>query len=506
MYLKYFGFQRAPFELVPDPDFLFLGEAHEAALANLVMGLQSGKGFVAISGAVGAGKTTVLRALLRRLKRPDQVCFLSQPELDVAGLLRAVLDGFHLDCGDDAVVELRRRIRDFLRDAAEPGILIVDEAHLLSEESLEQLRLLSNMEEDQRKLLQIVLSGQPELKQLLSRPRLRPLAQRIEMFYDISPLSREETALYIERRLAIAGSPDGVSFENGAIDLIHHCSAGVPRLINLLADRSLVTGYVSDTGRITESLVREAYADLGEVTQSVMPGSPGGGGRRRTPRETPAPAVPEPQPERAGPRASVVPLPQRPARPRRRESHARRWLAAIGLVAVATVAVLSLGGSHLVNRDGATKAGTAPALRGPRPAAADPAGTAPTSGAVSPSRESPEAEGGRAGRSEDASAAAADGARYAVHVASFRAMDRAQLVADQLHDRLHTDTSIAEAELQTGRWYRVLVGDFATRQDASLLRRQLSSTGEFAFLRTVTVRPSAPSAPSPSPATGGARS
>ncbi|MBZ0268038.1 AAA family ATPase, partial [bacterium] len=290
MYLKYFGFQRAPFELVPDPDFLFLGEAHEAALANLVMGLQSGKGFVAISGSVGAGKTTVLRALLRRLKRPDQVCFLSQPETDVAGLLRAVLDGFGLDSGEDAVVELRRRVHDFLVHAEEPGILIVDEAHLLSEESLEQLRLLSNMEEDQRKLLQIVLSGQPELKQLLSRPRLRPLAQRIEMFYDIAPLPRDETARYIERRLAIAGAPDGVLFETGALDLIHHCSAGVPRLINLLADRSLVTGYVSDTGRITEALVREAYDDLGEVTQSVMPGSPDGGGRRRTPREVPPPA------------------------------------------------------------------------------------------------------------------------------------------------------------------------------------------------------------------------
>lgn len=496
MYLKYFGFQRAPFELVPDPDFLFLGEAHEAALANLVMGLRSGKGFVAISGAVGAGKTTVLRALLRRLKRPDQVCFLSQPELDVAGLLRAVLDGFRLECGDEAVVELRRRIRDFLKDAAEPGILIVDEAHLLSEESLEQLRLLSNMEEDQRKLLQIVLSGQPELKQLLSRPRLRPLAQRIEMFYDISPLSREETALYIERRLAIAGSPDGVSFDSGAIDLIHHCSAGVPRLINLLADRSLVTGYVSDTGRITEALVREAYTDLGEVTQSVMPGSPGGGGRRRAPREVPAPAFADPQPEpAAGPRASVVPLPQRPARPRRRENHARRWFAAIGLIAIAAVAVLSLGGSHFGNGDGTAKAGSALAPRGPRPAATAPAGKEPATDAVSPAPETPspvrmgDASGGDAPGS---SAAATDaGSRYAVHVASFRAMDRAQLVADQLHDRLHTDTSVAPADLQTGRWYRVLVGDFATRQDASLMRRQLSTTGEFAFLRTVTVKPSA---------------
>ncbi|NNE44277.1 MAG: AAA family ATPase, partial [Gemmatimonadetes bacterium] len=326
MYHNFFGFQRPPFELVPDPDFLFLGESHDAALANVAMGLEAGKGFVVITGPVGAGKTTILRAMLRRLGRDQNVCFLTQPEADVRDLLRAVLEGFGKDADGLELVALRRALKDTLAETDKPGILIVDEAHLLAEESMEQLRLLSNLEEDSRKLLQIVLSGQRELKELLARPRLRPLAQRIELFYEIHALNAEETAAYIDRRIRIAGNPDGLKFEPGSLDAIHAVTAGIPRLINILADRTLITAYVADSRTITEGMVVEAYEDLGEVTQSVMPGEPRRG-RRARPEPKPKrrrkrkPAADQPRPEPAAtvatpaPTAAAEPAPVEPAAP-----------------------------------------------------------------------------------------------------------------------------------------------------------------------------------------------
>ncbi len=501
MYEKFFGFQRAPFELVPDPDFLFLGESHEAALANLVMGLESGKGFVAITGPVGAGKTTVLRALLRRLRREGRTCFLSQPEMEVADLLRAILDGFDQPSDNAAIVDLRRRIREFLTDGEVPGILIVDEAHLLSEEAMEQLRLLSNLEADDRKLLQIVISGQPELKDLLSRPRLRPLAQRIEMFYDIRALSREETGAYVDRRLRIAGGPEAVLFTPDAIETIHDCSAGVPRLVNLLADRALVSGYVADTGHIDGDLVREAYEDLGEVTQAVMPGAPRG--RKRPPRRAPEPppaapapvAIPEPvvaappapaaaapppplPPREPTPAPTPAPIVAEPApmlgrigteapRPRRRSSASRgggaqRWLAVAGVAAVVVLAVGSLSGQFL-SRDGGSAVEAAPAREGDDvPVFDDGAGLS--------------------------------GEAFAVHVASFRDAGAARKLAAELRTSLARATHVAPTQLETGLWYRVLVGEFADREEARSLMRDLSQGDDFAFVRTVRlVRPDATS-------------
>lgn len=543
MYLKFFGFQRAPFELVPDPDFLFLGDAHDAALANLVMGLESGKGFVAISGPVGAGKTTILRALLRRLKRAERICFLTQPEMEVKDLLRAVLDGFGQPSEDLAIVDLRRAIREFLVAGDGPGILIVDEAHLLSEESMEQLRLLSNLEEDHRKILQIVLSGQPELKDLLSRPRLRPLAQRIEMFYDIRALDRQETGGYIERRLRIAGSPETVRFDANAVDMIHHCSAGIPRLINLLADRALVAGYVADTGEINPDLVREAYEDLGEVTRAVMPGSPRGGRRvvRPAPRpsapvaapsaprtEAPAPSAPTsavpmaavrapeapaapapvPEPAAPAPAASFPPPPPLPPRaePARREEPAvvrlvepasagrrrrqprprkprstndggaQRWIAIIGVAAVAVLAIVSLGGRGLASMS----SGGATATAIPEPAA---------EGATIPVF--------TAAPVPEAGAAAAPAETYGVHVASFRDVSSARALAADLETRLAKPAHVNPTELETGLWYRVVIGSFASAEDARLLMKELTDLGGFSFVRTVRMVRPVGDAPSP---------
>jgi type II secretory pathway predicted ATPase ExeA/cell division protein FtsN len=334
MYVRYFGFRRRPFDLVPDPDFLFLGESHDSALANLMLGIESGKGFVVIAGGVGTGKTTILRAVLRRLGRELDVAVLTQPDLEPAELLRTILGEFGVEATGDDKVALRRQLRDFLEKRPRPAILAIDEAHLLTEESLEQVRLLSNFEEADRKLLQIVMAGQPELKELLSRVRLRPLAQRIEMFYEIQPLSPEETSAYVMRRIQIAGQPEHLVVEPRALEEIHDLTGGVPRLINVLAERALITAYVAESKTITARTVREAYADLGEVTQRVM--------RNSEPEEHELAILPV-EPVRFARPSDRAPSPRtivETAKPRRKNE---RWIAGIGLGVAGVLAIVSLG-------------------------------------------------------------------------------------------------------------------------------------------------------------------
>jgi general secretion pathway protein A len=307
-----------------------------------MLGIESGKGFIVIAGRVGTGKTTILRAVLRRLGRELDVAVLNQPDLDPAELLRTILGEFGVGASGEDKVALRKTLREFLQRRPSPAILAIDEAHLLSEESLEQVRLLSNFEEADRKLLQIVLAGQPELKDLLSRARLRPLAQRIEMFYEIEPLSPEETSAYILRRIQIAGQPDDLEFEPQALDEIHARTGGVPRLINVLAERALITAYVGETKTITRAVVREAFQDLGEVTQRVM-GDPGpeiaASPRAASPRAA-SPGAADPIRFARSSGRTWTPAPAQDAGRRR---HLGRWLAGIGLGVVALLAVVVVG-------------------------------------------------------------------------------------------------------------------------------------------------------------------
>jgi type II secretory pathway predicted ATPase ExeA len=465
LYQKFFGFQRHPFELVPDPDFLYLGESHEAALANLVLGIESGRGVVAISGKVGTGKTTILRALVRRLGRQQPICYLSQPEFETADLLRAVLDGFGLISHGLDKIDLRRKISDFLLARPRAGVLIVDEAHLLSEEALEQIRLLSNLEEDRRKLLQIILAGQPELKELLSSPRLRPLAQRIEMYYEIHPLAREETFAYIERRLRIAGSPGGLRFEPKAIESIHRHAGGIPRLINVLADRCLITAYVAETQHITEKIVREAYDDLGDVAHAVMPGDgappPAGSGSR--PRR---PTDPRDAPTRGR-------KPPRDTRPDG-ESGRDRWFAAVGIAAVALLALMSLGGRGL-------------------PALVLPHATQAKAAAPAPPVESPYSGvgSGVAWKPTDAAAEAAPVETpaapdlYTIHVASFREAEHANELATGLRAETSEPVRVSAVTVETGSWYRVLLGEFASEEAALDRIALLRQTREDTYMRPI---------------------
>jgi len=445
VYEKFFGFQRAPFELVPDPDFLFLGESHEAALANLVLGIDSGRGVVAISGQVGTGKTTILRALIRRLGRQQPICYLSQPEFDTAGLLRAVLDGYGLDSTGLDKIELRRKLLDFLLSRPRAGVLIVDEAHLLSEEALEQIRLLSNLEEDRRKLLQIILAGQPELKELLSGPRLRPLAQRIEMYYEIHSLAAEETRAYIDRRLRIAGSPATLRFEGKAVDAIHRYAGGIPRLINILADRSLIAAYVEESRHITERIVREAYEDLGDVAHAVMPGD-----ERRKPAADSEPARPTDVRERPARAARVA-----PAKPPRTEPDGRdRWFAAGGIAAVVLLAIVSLGSKGVPLLPVARPSEAAAETDGPRES---PYAEVGSGVAWEPSPERPAPTGVVSGPVADL---------HAIHVASFRDPERARTLATSLRSETGEPVRVSPVVVKTGLWYRVLLGEYASVESA----------------------------------------
>ncbi len=486
-YQRFFGFERPPFDLVPDPDFLFLGESHDSALANLVMGIEAGKGFVAITGPVGAGKTTILRALLRRVGRAERVCMLNQPETDTADLLRAVLDGFGAPAGEAPLVELRRRIRELLTASAEPGILLVDEAHLLQEDALEQIRLLSNLEEEHRKLLQIVLSGQPELKTLLSTPRLRPLAQRIEMFYEIRPLTAEETAAYLDRRLAIANGDPGARFAPEAAEDVHACTGGVPRLINLLADRALLSAYVAGTHEISPALVAEAFEDLGEVTQTVMPGRPPRRPRIKVVKPAPvprrearavAPAAPGPAAPMPAPLESLTELRERR---RRRAGRPGRWVAGAAVLAVAAFGVFSLAGRE---RPDAPLAAEPPA-QSALPPAAGPVAPA-TTPAIAPAAEAPDAAGDTAA-----------GERFALHVASFRRLEKAEALAGQIRAASGETAVVSPIEIESGLWYRVLVGSYGSRDAARETLDRLRTTGEYSFVRTVRIP--APSAAEDAP-------
>ncbi len=268
MYFDHYGLAEAPFSITPDPRFVFLSDRHRDALAHLVYGIAQGGsgGFVQLTGEVGTGKTTLSRLLLEQLPDNTRVALVLNPRLNPVELLEAICEELHIDIGEargssKALVDALNR---YLLDAHARDlrvVLILDEAQQLSVESLEQVRLLTNLETATQKLLQIVLLGQPELRELLSRPDLRQLAQRITARYHLTPLDSSETGTYLRHRLAVAGlrrSP----FTPAAEEAVHRHSGGVPRLINVIAERTLVTGYAEDRSQLDARVVDRAAAEL----------------------------------------------------------------------------------------------------------------------------------------------------------------------------------------------------------------------------------------------------
>ena len=262
MYEQYFGFHERPFSIAPDPRFLYLSERHRDALAHLVYGLNDQGGFVMLTGEVGTGKTTLCRSLLEQVPVGIDIAFVLNPRLDAVELLETVADELHID-RQDANGSIKRLVdhinEHLLRNnaAGRATVLLIDEAQNLSADVLEQLRLLTNLETNERKLLRIILIGQPELAEKLARADLRQLAQRITARYHLAPLSAADTAAYVRHRLGVAGARDAL-FTPAAVRSLHRLAHGIPRVINVIADRALLGAYATGLRRIGPSVVRRA--------------------------------------------------------------------------------------------------------------------------------------------------------------------------------------------------------------------------------------------------------
>lgn len=266
MYNHHFGLAEAPFSIAPDPRYLYLSEQHREALAHLAYGIGDHGGFVVLTGEVGTGKTTVCRCLLQQVPEHLDIAVIVNPKLDSHELLQTICDELGVACPEEnpSSKHLLDALNQFLLATHARGrnaILIVDEAQNLAPDVLEQLRLLTNLETNERKLLQLILLGQPELNTMLAQPALRQLAQRITARYHLRPLTREEVAGYIDHRLAVAGGRDHL-FSAGAMAAVYRYSQGIPRLVNLLCDRALLGVYAQSGSSVDAAMVRRAAAEV----------------------------------------------------------------------------------------------------------------------------------------------------------------------------------------------------------------------------------------------------
>jgi general secretion pathway protein A len=267
MYLSFFGLNEKPFAITPDPRYLYLSERHAEALAHLLYGINESGGFIQLTGEVGTGKTTVVRTLLSRVPHHADVAVILNPRVTPVEFLLTICEelGLHIaDADRDSVKQMVDALNRRLLAAHADGrriIVIVDEAQNLSAEVLEQVRLLTNLETPTQKLLQIILIGQPELRELLDRTELRQLAQRITGRYHLEPLSREETRGYVRHRLRVAGAAEDI-FTPSALAEVHRLAQGIPRVINVTCDRALLGAYTQETRKVSAALVRRAAGEV----------------------------------------------------------------------------------------------------------------------------------------------------------------------------------------------------------------------------------------------------
>lgn len=271
MYAPFFGLRQPPFSIAPDPRYLFMSERHREALAHLLYGLDAGGGFVLLTGEVGAGKTTVCRCFLEQIPQHCNVAYIFNPKLTVRELLRSICDEFGIPHkptvpgGVETVKDYIDPLNASLLAAHGAGrntVLIIDEAQNLSADVLEQLRLLTNLETSERKLLQIILIGQPELRALVAKPSMQQLAQRVIARFHLGALTPQETQQYIAHRMAVAGLTGPLPFDRSALRRVHALSHGVPRRINLLCDRALLGAYAAGAHQVTRSIVNRAAREV----------------------------------------------------------------------------------------------------------------------------------------------------------------------------------------------------------------------------------------------------
>jgi general secretion pathway protein A len=265
MYLDFYNFNEMPFNITPDPRFLYYSKHHKEAYDHLMYGITQRKGFIELTGEVGSGKTTLCRAVLSSLEDDVETALILNPSLNETQLIRALLNDFGLEATSRDHLAYIECLNDFLLTQYRAGInvaILIDEAQNLSPQVMEQVRLLSNLETDQHKLIQIVLCGQPELKQRLKRPDLRQLRQRITVRYNLPALSVEETDEYIRHRISVAGPHSPATFSISAVKAIYRYTRGCPRMINAVCDNALLSGYVSGVYKISPTDVKRAIRQL----------------------------------------------------------------------------------------------------------------------------------------------------------------------------------------------------------------------------------------------------
>ena len=267
MYASFFGLSEKPFAITPDPRYLFMSERHAEALAHLLYGITEAGGFIQLTGEVGTGKTTIVRSLLERMPGHADVAVILNPQLTPVQFILTICEELGIFVRDEdttSIKDLVDILNKRLLEAHAKGrriVVIVDEAQNLSPETLEQVRLLTNLETRSQKLLQIILIGQPELRDVLSRVELRQLAQRITGRYHLAPLTRDETIAYVNHRMRVAGCNVEV-FSNAALREVHRLSDGVPRIINVICDRALLGAFTQETHHITPALIRSAAGEV----------------------------------------------------------------------------------------------------------------------------------------------------------------------------------------------------------------------------------------------------
>ena len=447
MYEEYYGLTEKPFSLTPDPKFLFKSESHASGFDLLQYAVRRREGFVVVTGDIGTGKTTLCRALLEQIDRNTFTALVLNPFLSEDDLLKLILQDFGVVSRDDvkrgrlanvSKQELIEALYDFLLSLLPlraGAVLIIDEAQNLPMPVLEQIRILSNLETDKEKLLQVILVGQLNLNPLLKAPQMRQLDQRVSIRYQLRPLSRDEVAAYVSHRLTVAGGSAAVTFQPKALDMVHGRTQGIPRLINLLCDRSLLAAYSARTNRVTAEIVSQAAESL-----ELLEDRPSRFGWLRR-------------------RASVMMM-------------AAGASVSLGVAGTLVAPSLRASSDNADVRPANRPAGTA------AQAARATVRAAPAPSAVSPST-----------RSANVRHATETTQKYSVLAASFPVANLARVdstatapfeaVVGQLQ-KLGYDVRVNDVDLgDSGEWRRVMVGEFSTEADAKVQMNRVQQTPAF---------------------------
>lgn len=272
MYKEFYGLKENPFNVTSDPSFLFYSRTHKEALEHLLYGIRQKKGFVTITGEIGAGKTTLCKAIINQMDETTKTAFILNPSLSGIQLLEAILEEFGIKPEKRNKISLFKQLNSFLIDELYKNhnvVLLIDEAQNIKNSLLEEIRMLSNLETEKEKLFQIILVGQPQLLHKLNSPDLVQLKQRVAVRFHITPLDRAETGNYIYHRLNVAGSNNSISFTEKALNSIYLYSRGIPRIINLACDRALLHAYVKELHLIDETIVTQSLIEIDANVEKI---------------------------------------------------------------------------------------------------------------------------------------------------------------------------------------------------------------------------------------------